>query len=679
MKSNMTMILKSLQNCALGLLILALAMSAASTTISAQPQQYALLVAIGKYPPESGWQQINSPNDIAVMREVLLSRGFLPENIISIQDEQATRQGILNTWKAQLLPRVKPGDVVYFQYSGHGQQVADDNGDEIDGYDEAIVPFDSPLRYKAGVYQGENLIRDDQLDTLLTDLRQRLGAKGNVMVVIDACHSGTSTRGMGPARGTIVQMASPEYAAAAAKRPNEGLASKQFDGVRPDASGLAPMAAFFGSAQNQLNFETTDEHGQFIGPMTYALSKKLSTAPKSVTYRGLFEQVRIQMNATAPRQQPQAEGTLDQEILGGQLLEKPAYFHVLRWNDAGSVVVDAGWAHGLNEGAVLGLYAPETRDPEKAKPLARGTVSNVLPFEATLTLDADLKQSDARDAWVYILEQNLGDLHLGLSIQLAEGSPIRTALEEKLKKYPVIRTSDTPELYLTQTGANIQLIGQGDMALGTLSASTPPAAGADQLLRRMLGYAQAKYLRKMDMKSDAFDLSLELIPLRPDPQAPGKYDPVKADTKRDAAGALHFQKNDKFKIRVTNNGEKAAYFTIIDIQPNNEFTIIVPDKDETPSEFRVGAGQTVEVPKRFGIGPPEGLETFKLIASEKPVDLRPMAQTRGVATRANTQLNPLEKLFGQTYFNDDVLRRGGNTTNMAAGSIDVNTLTFIID
>lgn len=663
------------------LLWLTLALSLSANLTPAYPQtarKFALLIGIGNYPPEGGWRPIHAQNDLLLMTETLQKIGFPAENIFSLKEQDATCEGILNAWKQELMARAKPGDVVYFQFSGHGQRVADDNGDELDGYDEAIVPYDSPLHYKAGVYQGENLIRDDELNRLCTDLRRRLGPKGNLMVVVDACHSGTGTRNIGYTRGTTVLMASPEYNETAAKRPANASATAQMDDISTDAGRLAPMVAFFGSAHNQPNQETSNEQGQFLGPLSYALSRKLCQPQPPKTYRGLFEQIRIDMGATVPNQQPQAEGMLDQELLGGRLLEQPGYFHVIRWNDPGSVVVDAGWIQGLNKGAVLGLYPAETRDPNLIAPLARGKVIRVSsPFEATLSLDSNLDQTAARQAWVYVLEQNLGDLRLGLSLQLPETHPVRAALLDKIAKYPVVHLDETPDLYLMQYGAGIHLVGQDNLTLDSLSNTVPPARAADSLLRRMLQYAQAKYLRNMEAESESIRLGFELVPVRARPQQHGQLDTIPIDTKRDASGILHFQNLDSFKIRVTNYGTKAAYFTMIDIQPDHQINIIIPSKEETTTEFRVMPGQTLEPRNCFWAGPPAGVEMFKLIGTDKPVDLRPLVKTKGAATRANS--TPLEKLFGQTFYNADCLRQKGQTNNLGAASIHIHSYTFIID
>ncbi|MEQ1746537.1 MAG: caspase family protein [Saprospiraceae bacterium] len=640
-------------------------------------RKLALLIGIGNYPAAGGWLPINATNDLLVISDALRQRGFSDENIFIVKDEQATQAGIRNVWRTVFLPRVQRGDVVYFQFSGHGQQVADNNGndDELDGYDEAIVPYDSPQRYQPGVYEGQNLIRDDELNDLFNDLRRRIGPSGNLMVVLDACHSGTGTRGMAPARGTDVAMASDGYKNQAASRTRDNFLAPQFGSA--GASELAPMAAFFGSAHNQLNFEARDEQGQLLGSLSYALSKKFSQAPPNTTYRGLFDQVRLEMSTIAPNQQPQAEGSLDQELLGGRLLERPLYYAVARWNDPGSVVVRGGWVHGLNEGAVVGLYPAETRDPANAVPLAKGTVRRAQPFEATLELDNSLGEQSARSCWAYVLEQNFGDLRVGLAIRLPEGHPVRQELLNKTARYPMIRLDEAPEVFLTSNGNGVQLIGTGDALLEEIGNNMPPAVVAERLFRRILDYTQAKYIRKLDVQGNFLNVDFEIVPVRYNPNTLKVTEALSLDSKRDALGNVHFQGGDAFTIRVHNRGIKKAYFTLLDIQPDNTINLLIPEADEPSDEFQVEPGKMMAVDKVFTIGPPAGVEVFKLIATLKSVDLRPISKSRGAATRDVKE--PLEQLFGQTFFNDEVKTRGGKTVNLAAGSLHVHSTTFIID
>ena len=57
-------------------------------------------------------------------------------------NDQATKanlQEAITGW----LPKVsRPGDTVFIFFSGHGGQLADDNGDESDKQDELLIPYD---------------------------------------------------------------------------------------------------------------------------------------------------------------------------------------------------------------------------------------------------------------------------------------------------------------------------------------------------------------------------------------------------------------------------------------------------------------------------------------------------------------------------------------------------------
>lgn len=90
-------------------------------------------------------------NDVNRMYKCLIERyGFNKENIIVLIDtddrySQPTGNNIkksLNT----LIQGARPGDILFFHYSGHGTRLPAETGDEDDtGYDECIVPCDMNL------------------------------------------------------------------------------------------------------------------------------------------------------------------------------------------------------------------------------------------------------------------------------------------------------------------------------------------------------------------------------------------------------------------------------------------------------------------------------------------------------------------------------------------------------
>src|SRR3546814_10463699 len=98
----------------------------------------ALIIAVGAYPTETGWGTISSLNDVPLIQQTLTTQGFATEDITVVTDAQATKAGIIDAL-TQLQDRSERGDIIVIHYSGHGQQIFDDNGDEIDGKDEAKI------------------------------------------------------------------------------------------------------------------------------------------------------------------------------------------------------------------------------------------------------------------------------------------------------------------------------------------------------------------------------------------------------------------------------------------------------------------------------------------------------------------------------------------------------------
>lgn len=163
-------------------------------TVSAYSQvNRALIVAIDEYPMGSGWNKIHSLNDVTLIKPTLTTAGYDEEDITVLANEQAVKKAITEHL-SNLKVQSGKGDYIYIHFSCHGQQMVDDNGDEDDGLDEAVIPYDAKRKYQKGYYEGENHLRDNELGIVLDDIRKKTVTDGSVIVVIDACHSATGTR-----------------------------------------------------------------------------------------------------------------------------------------------------------------------------------------------------------------------------------------------------------------------------------------------------------------------------------------------------------------------------------------------------------------------------------------------------------------------------------------------------
>ena len=137
----------------------------------------ALVIGINRYanPRNNLRGAVRDANNI----KALLSRdlGFESDQILLLTDELATRDGILTGIRDWLVAGTRPGARALVYFSGHGDSLADQNGDERDGKDEALIPHD------------ERWILDDEIGALFAGLRDR-----EVYLIVDACYSGTITR-----------------------------------------------------------------------------------------------------------------------------------------------------------------------------------------------------------------------------------------------------------------------------------------------------------------------------------------------------------------------------------------------------------------------------------------------------------------------------------------------------
>ena len=153
----------------------------------------ALVVGISDYPQtgENAWAVIHGVNDADLVTSVLKKQSF---KVTKVCDKAATADRIRSELN-KLVMECKKGDIVYLHFSCHGQPFEDIDGDEEDGWDESIIPYDAKMVYQKGKYEGTNHITDDELNTYFQKLRKAVGEKGMICVVIDACHSGGSSRG----------------------------------------------------------------------------------------------------------------------------------------------------------------------------------------------------------------------------------------------------------------------------------------------------------------------------------------------------------------------------------------------------------------------------------------------------------------------------------------------------
>lgn len=370
--------------------------------MSATQNRWALIVGIDKYPCFGPSGQLEGcVRDAEAMARVLRERfGFTESRTTLLTNHQATQAAILGAMK-DLAGRIKEDDVVVFHYSGHGSQRAlpAENRSEPDGKEEVLVPYDSG-------HSGSMPNHDIPGWEIHVWLRELTKITPYVTLILDCCHSGTVTR-TEPEGVKIRRVPADERPLGTGRRR-----------VRDFHGGPAEFARYvvLAACRNKESAYEVVHDGHSHGAMTFFLLEELAKLPPGAcpTYRDVFEPVITRTHDLYGRKQlPQLEGQRDRELFGLAEL-KPRRFVPVRDRRADRVVLAAGATCGLEQRAVLTVYAPQDR--QRSEPIGKVEIIDVRAVTATARILEEVRP-DAIGPWARAVgEESQDDL-----FQLAEG------------------------------------------------------------------------------------------------------------------------------------------------------------------------------------------------------------------------------------------------------------------
>jgi metacaspase-1 len=223
----------------------------------------ALAIGLNRVDPAhyEGWdgQLTACEADAEDMARIAKSQGFAVTTLLTAA---ATRAAVKNAI-GEAAKQLGSGDMFMVTYSGHGGQVPDTNGDELDNEDETWCLFDGQ-------------VVDDEIYVLWGNFAEGV----RILVLSDSCHSGTVVRmakAMAHAEGATGRVLQNFWAAVARGRympPEVALrtyrANREFyDNIQrnlpnpKDVNVKACVRLISGCQDNQ-----TSEDGQFNGLFT---------------------------------------------------------------------------------------------------------------------------------------------------------------------------------------------------------------------------------------------------------------------------------------------------------------------------------------------------------------------------------------------------------------------------
>jgi hypothetical protein len=277
----------------------------------------ALLVGINAYPsaPLRG-----CVNDVMAVSEMLTKHfGFATKDKRMLTDASATTANILErlNW---LVDGAKPGDDLFFHYSGHGSQMIDskyDSDEEPDGMDEIMCPVDLNWRDK--------VITDDMLKAIF----DKVPAGVNLTVIMDCCHSGTildqanqyQPLGLGearefgpdsPNRNRLLPMP--------ADIANRGI-GLELPVRKPVERNVNDTGMLITGCQSNQTSADAWLNNNYIGAATCSLLTTLEKYGYDITYKKLVEEMNQFMVTNRFTQRPELNGStahFEEKFLGGK-------------------------------------------------------------------------------------------------------------------------------------------------------------------------------------------------------------------------------------------------------------------------------------------------------------------------------------------------------------------------
>ncbi|MGE0085937.1 MAG: caspase family protein [Desulfococcaceae bacterium] len=245
-----------------------------------------------------------SHNDVSNMRSILKDYlGFTNNDIRVLLDDRATKDAILYRLE-YMVDKALPGDFMVFHFAGHGSQIRDRNGDDLeDSLDEVLCPWD--------VSWDSGFILDDDLDRIFARIPQ-----GAVLeVFLDCCHSGTSARSVTagtpavPAADTVSRYLPPPADIRFRYEGEESELGETRGFQMVNRSGTSSTANHILWAACHSGQESADAfiNGSYNGAFTYYFCKHMRDSSGRISRANLLERIRNSLFHNGYPQTPQLE------------------------------------------------------------------------------------------------------------------------------------------------------------------------------------------------------------------------------------------------------------------------------------------------------------------------------------------------------------------------------------
>ena len=599
----------------------------------------ALLVGISKY-PQTGikpWRPLNAHQDVVKLKEALVAHGFEQDDVLVLEDSDATKDGIRAAFRKHLIEPAKPGDTLFFHFSGHGQQVLDDNKEETDGLDETLVPVESTDQH-ASVGAKTNL-RDDELGEWLTELSGRLRGPdgkqlGSVTVTLDSCFSGTATRGELVERGHGWD---EELDGKPPARLDVRSGSNPEDSVQETAAEVQFLSAALSTQKAK------ERNG--MGVFSRALVDALNRASDQTTYRELLDDISYGVAQSGVRDQtPGMEGVGEAVLLSGKIRKLERTTRVVDVQ-GDMLTLAAGQVHLVTVGSIYAVHRAGTDKLSEANKIGEAEVKSVSPSQSVLKLTSRAKRPKGATARSELLRARV----IETSHRYAD-NPLRVRfvglsaeLAQTLRALSVLTEQGAGGDYDVEVRAEPNAIGlyrpESQESFAKVAAGPDAVVQIESTLRSEWRWRRLMNLRVEDK---AAQVTLRIVPVVCPLGQPPKGYLLTERTDVPKTEPLRLRAGDCFQLELRNRTHNELSATVLQLSSDGSIESSYPHPRQPMGEV-LEPRKTVRIPTPYwykvelDAGRRHERSVFKVIATSEPVDLSPLLQRAYEASRAPTQ------------------------------------------
>ena len=552
----------------------------------------ALLVGIDQYPREYHWPVLAGPRaDVAALLDVLLTReGFSRQHVVTLLDAEATRAAILSNFE-RMIAESRQGDVILFYFAGHGSKLPDDDGDELDGWDETLVPYDAII----GPNQF-NDIRDDKISELITLANRKTD---QVVLIFDCCSAGTNTRAESIGTKRYLDPATRGLDAARPSLAPEAQAKlvPKVEGgsgyLRPAQKYVALSAcrASESAFELQVPSERASDTQHTRGLFTWCLVQAFEELGPEVCYADLLARVASRVNREQHEQTPILEGRLAGYSLFQAVAPPRAPRFALAIDASGVLQLEAGKLQGLEPGAILGVCDGDAVRDTSLERLGRIELTEVgAGASRALWLESPREAQKSAHCAAFLLEHGPSDRQLGFAIdEGAHTEELARALEAThlLRRVSAVEARVTigsrslasesaPRIFGLRSNTGVELPVWADA-----SSATQIAAFVLCLSKLARAAHTVELLRNDDASTLAIDCKLERVD--DDGQVAGEIE-------LDSAGVLQVEAGAPWSCRIVNRSAIPVFVTMVLELPDAAIELYEPPTIDDP----VAPGQSVQ-------------------------------------------------------------------------------------